>query len=198
MDETVSRSAQPGPVESGRLRAEPAETVLLLVAFAARSMSSRSLGSKPRRRWLAVSAGDEHNAAPSDWMARRGCTPHAKTEPPKPLTTNPPSKAWTQQKCGAAAARWSPSRTPSRGADGDRDRVHLAVPGRFGIAAAQSPSRQCCCRKHSPPAACRAGREPEASSPVAGSKCRRRARRRTTREGSRTTMRSTPYAQSEP
>ena len=36
--ETVSRSAWPGPVESSRRHAEPAETVLLPVAFAAHSM----------------------------------------------------------------------------------------------------------------------------------------------------------------
>ena len=69
MDETVSRSARPGPVESTRLRAEPAETVLLLVAFVARRVLHRSLGSEPRRRWLAVNAGDEHHAALSDWKA---------------------------------------------------------------------------------------------------------------------------------
>ena len=71
VEETMSRSARPGPVESSRRRAEPAETVLLPVAFAARSMQCRSLGSKPRRHWLVVNAGDEHLAAPSDWMARR-------------------------------------------------------------------------------------------------------------------------------
>ena len=67
----MSRSARPGPVESSRRRAEPAETVLLLAAFAARSMSRRPLGSKPRRQWLVVNAGEEHLATPSDWMARR-------------------------------------------------------------------------------------------------------------------------------
>ena len=91
MDETVSRSARPGPVESTRLRAEPAETVLLLVAFAARSTSRRSLGSKLRRRWLAVNAGDAHNAAPSYWMARRGCTPSACADRAAKVADNEPS-----------------------------------------------------------------------------------------------------------
>ena len=61
-------------VEPSRRRAGSAKTVLLLAAIAARSMSRRPLGSKLRRRWLVVNAGDEHLAAPSDWMARRGCT----------------------------------------------------------------------------------------------------------------------------
>ena len=73
----MSKSARSGPVEPSRRRAGSAKTVLLLAAIAARSLSRRPLGSKLRRRWLVVNAGDEHLAAPSDWMARRGCTPSA-------------------------------------------------------------------------------------------------------------------------
>ena len=133
MDETVSRSARPGPVELSRLRAEPAETVLLLVAFAARSVSCRSLGSKPRRQWLAVNAGDEHKAAPSDWMARRGCTPSRMRRSSR---RNRRPRALRRGR-GLSGNAESPPHVVVRrerrvgAADGDRERVHLAVPSRI-------------------------------------------------------------------
>ena len=79
---------------------------------------------------------------------------------------------------------------------GDRERVHLAAPGQI-----ETPPRRT--RRDS---AAVDGSSPPAAYPVSlkshrrllAAECRRRARRRTTRMGSSTRMRSATYAQSKP
>ena len=183
-------------VEPSRRRAGSAKTVLLLAAIAARSMSRRPLGSKLRRRWLVVNAGDEHLAAPSDWMARRGCTPSRMRRSSR---RNRRPRALRRGR-GLSGNAESPPHVVVRrerrvgAADGDRERVHLAVPSRI-----ESPLL----RARRDGAAVGGTRRPQHVEQAVSLKphrrlpaaeCRGRARRRTTREGSWTTMRAAPYA----
>ena len=85
------------------------------------------------REWLAVNAGDEHNAAPSDWMARRGCTPSRMRRSSR---RNRRPRALRRGR-GLSGNAESPPHVVVRrerwvgAADGDRERVHLAVPSRI-------------------------------------------------------------------
>jgi len=174
--------------------------VLLLLAFAARRTSLRSLGSKLRRRWLAVNAGDAPNAAPSDWMARRGCTPSACADRAAKVADNEPSAE------GEDAAEMLSRRRPAEcvensGSGPQMETVrestwpcpvgssrHCAEPAETVLLPAAFATRSTSRRSLGSKPLCR----------WLAVECRRRARRRTTREGSWTTMRAAPYAQSEP